>query len=204
MTAEAELERVSEITQQTLRFYRQSTSPTFTNVAEVLDSVVKLYQGRINSAGVVVERRFRGEPEVFGFGGELRQVFANFVGNALDAMPVGGRLVLSVRTGCGQRPDGSWGEGVRISVADTGTGMSEETLRKAFEAFFTTKQVTGTGLGLWLSEEIIHKHGGSVRVKSRTGNGSGTCFVVFFPEVGLDRAEASVAFESVTRPVLLN
>jgi len=204
ITAEAELERVSEITQQTLRFYRQSTSPGFTKVAEVLDSVVKLYQGRINSAGVVVERRFRGEPEVFGFGGELRQVFANFVGNALDAMPSGGRLVLRVRAGCGRRPDGVWSEGVRISVTDTGTGMSAETLRKAFEAFFTTKQVTGTGLGLWLSEEIIRKHSGCVRVKSRTGRESGTCFVVFFPEVGLERAEAPMEFDSVARPVLLN
>jgi len=72
-------------------------------------------------------------------------------------------------------------------VEDTGTGMSEETLRKAFEAFFTTKQVTGTGLGLWLSEEIIRKHGGSVQVKSRTGSRSGTCFVVFFPEGGVTK-----------------
>jgi signal transduction histidine kinase/HAMP domain-containing protein len=184
--AEAELERVSEITQQTLRFYRQSTSPTFTRVADVLDSVVKLYQSRINSVGVVVERRFRGEPEVFGFGGELRQVFANLVGNALDAMQSGGKLLLRVREGCGLWPDGTWGEGVRILVADTGTGMSAETLRKAFEAFFTTKQVTGTGLGLWLSEEIIRKHSGSVWVKSRTGSRSGTCFAVFF-RVGVGR-----------------
>ncbi len=204
MMAEAELERVSEITQQTLRFYRQSTSPTDAKMAEVLDSVVKLYQSRINSVGIVVERRFRGEPEVFGFGGELRQVFANFVVNALDAMPVGGRLVLRVRSGHGRAADGSWSKGVRITVSDTGTGMSEETLRKAFEAFFTTKQVTGTGLGLWLSEEIIRKHGGSVRVKSRTGSRSGTCFVVFFPDVGFNRADAEAAFDTATRPVLLN
>jgi PAS domain S-box-containing protein len=205
LTAEAELERVSEITQQTLRFYRQSTSPSFTKVAEVLDSVVKLYQSRINALGVVVERGFRGDPEVFGFGGELRQVFANFVGNALDAMTGGGgRLVLRVRYGCGRRMDGAWANGVRILVADTGSGMSQETLRKAFEAFFTTKQVTGTGLGLWLSDEIVRKHGGSIRVKSRAGRHSGTCFVVFFPDVGLDHAEAMVGSMSTGRPVLLN
>ena len=188
-TAQAELERVAEITQQTLRFYRQSTSPSETKVADMLDSVVKLYQSRINAAHVVVQRRFRGQPEVFGFSGELRQVFANFIGNALDAMPRGGQLILRARVGSGRESNGDFSSGVRISVTDTGTGMSAETLKRAFEAFFTTKHATGTGLGLWLSEEIIRKHSGSVRVKSRTGAKSGTMFVVFFPDRGAGKSE---------------
>ena len=183
-TAQEELERVSEITQQMLRFHRQSTSPRPTNLEEVLDSVVKLYQSRIAAARVSVVKRFRGDSHVFGFNGELRQVFANLIGNALDALSPGGCLLLRARRGFGRRSDGAWCAGVRISVTDTGTGMHPETLRRVFEAFFTTKQATGTGLGLWVSEEIVRKHAGTVRVRSRFG--SGTSFLVFFPDHGLD------------------
>jgi signal transduction histidine kinase len=190
-TAQEELARVSEITQQMLRFHRQSTSPQPTHLVELLESVLKLYQSRIHAANVVVVTRFREKPVVFGFNGEIRQVFANLVGNALDAMSLdknvkGGRLFLTVRRGCGRTTDGSWKAGVRICVTDTGTGMSAETLRRVFEAFFTTKQATGTGLGLWVSDEIVRKHAGTLRLRSRQG--SGTTFAVFFPEDGLDAA----------------
>lgn len=181
--AEAELARVSEITQQTLRFYRQSTLPSRVNVVDVLNSIVTLYQPRATSAAITVVKKFRGEPEVFGFGGELRQLFANLIGNALDAMQRGGRLRVSVHDGHGRRSDGTWSDGVRVSVSDTGIGMSEETQRRIFEAFFTTKEATGTGLGLWVSEEIVRKHGGTVRVKSRQGEHSGTIFMMFLPRV---------------------
>ena len=77
-------------------------------------------------------------------------------------------------------------------VADTGCGMSAATQHRVFEAFFTTKSATGTGLGLWVSEEIIRKHSGSVRVKSRTGVGSGTFFLLFFPDSGLRVEEAGI------------
>jgi PAS domain S-box-containing protein len=183
--AQAELARVSEITQQTLRFYRQSTHPTRTNVAEVLDSVIALYHSRIVAAHVTVLRKFRGAPEVFGFSGELRQLFANLIGNALDAMPNGGRLFLSVRHGNGRSADGRWSRGVRVSVSDTGIGMSAETRRRIFEAFFTTKEVTGTGLGLWVSDEIIRKHKATVNVKSRHLGSTGTSFMLFFPDAAL-------------------
>ena len=194
--AQAELARVSEITQQTLRFYRQSSSAGPANLAEVLDSLLTLYRSRLAASRVTVERRFRGEPQVWGFGGELRQLFANLMGNAVDAMPQGGELVLSVRRGCGRRLDGAWSEGVRVSVTDTGMGMAEATRRRIFEAFFTTKQATGTGLGLWISAEIIAKHGGTVRVRSREG--CGTSFMMFFPDraEGVEETEAEMA-ESV-------
>jgi PAS domain S-box-containing protein len=188
-TAQEELARVSEITQQMLRFHRQSTSPRPTNLADVLDSVVKLYQSRITAAHVAIVQRFRGDATVFGLNGELRQVFANLVGNALDALSPGGRLLLRSRRGHGRGANGTWCEGVRISVADTGTGMSAETLRHLFEAFFTTKQATGTGLGLWVSEEIVRKHAGRIHIRSRTG--AGTAFLLFFPDHGLTQAQAS-------------
>jgi signal transduction histidine kinase len=184
-TAQDELARVSEITQQTLRFYRQSTSPLRTDIAELIRSVVKLYQPRFSRANVSVVWKVRGEPRVFGYNGELRQVFANLIGNALDAMPDGGVLTLSIRRACGRLPDGSWHQGTRAFVSDNGCGMSATSQQKLFEPFFTTKQATGTGLGLWLSREIVSKHGGTVKVRSRQGRDHGTTFAFFFPDGGL-------------------
>jgi signal transduction histidine kinase len=194
LMAQEELQRVSEITQQTLRFYRQPTSPARTNLTEVLESVLKLYLSRITASRITLSRKFRGESEVFGFSGELRQVFANLIANALDAMPHGGELMLSILRRTGRRADGIWASGVHVCVTDTGIGMSADTLRRVFEPFFTTKPATGTGLGLWVSEEIVRKHCGTMRVRSRTAapNGtqneirSGTSFMIFLPDCGVN------------------
>ena len=156
--AEHEARRISEITQQTLRFYRQPTQPARANVGELLDSVLSLYQGRLKSSNIQVERKFDPSVDLFCFAGELRQVFANLIGNAIDASSEGGRLMVRAR------PSRNWNNpeqtGIRFTVADTGTGMEPAVLERIFEAFFTTKSVTGTGLGLWVSQEIIVKHGG--------------------------------------------
>ncbi len=184
-SAQSELARVSEITQQMLRFHRQSTFPGSISVTDVLTSVVSLYQSRLHTVGVTVTNRFRGDPEVFGYGGELRQVLANLIGNAIDAMPSGGQLLLRASRGCGRDLAGTWCEGVRVSVTDTGTGMDDATAEKIFEPFFTTKPVIGTGLGLWVSLEILRKHGATVRVRSRQTTKSGTTFMLFFPDNAL-------------------
>jgi signal transduction histidine kinase len=175
--AQHELARVSEITQQMLRFYRQSTLPSLSNVCELLESVLTLHQGRVTSLHVEVVRQYMPNVKLLCFAGELRQLFANLIGNALDAMaPGGGRLLLRVRY--------AGTTGVRITVADSGSGMSPEVLRHIFEPFFTTKEAIGTGLGLWVSAEIVSKHNGKMRVRSRVrgedGKG-GTVFMVFFP-----------------------
>jgi len=175
--AQLELARVSEITQQMLRFYRQSTLPSLSNISELLESVLTLHQGRVTSLHVEVVRRYMPDVKLLCFAGELRQMFANLIGNALDAMvPGGGRLLLRVRY--------AGMTGVRITVADTGSGMSPGVLRRIFEPFFTTKEAIGTGLGLWVSAEIVSKHNGKMRVRSRArgddGKG-GTVFTVFFP-----------------------
>jgi signal transduction histidine kinase len=180
-TAQSELARVSEITQQTLRFYRQSTSPARVNASELMDSVIRLYQPRLQRAGVVVRRKYLEVEPVAAYGGELRQVFANLMGNALDAMPHGGDIVVSTREGCGRAADGSWSRGVRITVSDSGCGMSALTLQRIFEPFFTTKEATGTGLGLWLSSEIVRKHGGVIRVRSAQTGRCGSTFSLFLP-----------------------
>ena len=181
--AEHESKRISEITQQTLRFYRQSTLPTRANMAELLGSVLTLYRGRLNTLNIQVERDFDPELDLFCFSGELRQVFANLVGNAIDATMSGGRLLVRARR------SHNWKEpdmhGIRFAVADTGTGMEPAVRDRVFEAFFTTKEVTGTGLGLWVSHEIIMKHRGLVHVRSRPsfeGQASGTVFEIFIPD----------------------
>ncbi len=182
-----EVARMSDIVQQTLRFHRQSTRQSLTNIGEILDSVVSLHRGRVLGLEVEVERRYRAEVELCCFAGEMRQLFANLIGNALDAMPAhGGRLKLAIRySRFWQHPSV---QGIRIVVADTGCGMSDATRRRIFEPFFTTKEATGTGLGLWVSAEIIQKHQGAVRIRSRVGlqtgqdpGRSGTVFMLFFP-----------------------
>ncbi|HSY71350.1 MAG TPA: ATP-binding protein [Alloacidobacterium sp.] len=197
--AQHEVARVSEIAQQTLRFYRQSTLPITANISELIDSVLTLHQGRVVSLQVEVERLYQPDVELFCFAGELRQLFANLIGNALDAMTPGpGRLVLSVRRSRSWRDPAI--EGVRISVFDTGCGMSDEVRSRIFEPFFTTKEATGTGLGLWVSAEVIRKHHGVVRIRSRAEedgaanhtNSSchGTGFMIFFPSVRAEQTPA--------------
>ncbi|HUN83954.1 MAG TPA: ATP-binding protein [Terracidiphilus sp.] len=181
--AEHEARRISEITQQTLRFYRQSTSPARTNMGELLDSVLSLFQVRLNTLGIRVERKYDPAMDLFCFAGEVRQVIANLVGNAIDATSGGGRLIIRARR------SRNWKDrrhkGVRITVADTGTGIERELRHRIFEAFFTTKEETGTGLGLWVSHEIILKHQGLVHLRSRDGASgcpTGTVFQIFFPD----------------------
>ena len=196
--AQFEVARVSEITQQTLRFYRQSTLPVMSRMFDLLDSVIALHLGRMNGLNIDLVRDYRAEADLFCFAGEMRQLLNNLVGNAVDAMPLGGRLCVGVRR------SRSWKdpemEGVRIFVADNGYGMDENVRRHIFEPFFTTKEVTGTGLGLWVSAEIIRKHSGTVAVRSRSineGKTSGTVFMLFFPE----KAVPAVATEPQNREV---
>ncbi len=182
--AQQELNRVTQIATQTLRFYRQSTRPVEMQISELLDTVVTLYEPRCRGFGIHVDRRYGSVPPVTGFDGEIRQVLANLVGNAVDAMNKGGgTLILKTR------PGRNWmtGErGVIVTVADTGYGMNRETQRRAFEAFYSTKGMTGTGLGLWVSQNILAKHSGIMRVRSRQAQpqghaASGTVFRLFLP-----------------------
>jgi len=181
--AEQEAQRMAEITQQTLRFYRQSTLPARAKMSELLDSVLSLSQSRLNALNIEVVREFDPELDLFCFAGELRQVFANLVSNAIDATSGGGRLLVRARhSRSWKAPEQT---GVRFTLADTGVGMEPAVRERIFEAFFTTKELTGTGLGLWVSHEIIVKHRGVVHARSRTaaqGRASGTVFQIFIPD----------------------
>jgi signal transduction histidine kinase len=179
--AQTELDMVSKITMQTLRFYRSSSRAQRSDVRDVIGSVLDLLDRRLRQQGIQVQRRFRETPLILAHDGEIRQVLANLVGNAIDALPSGGHILLRTAAAHDQ---GSGVAGVRITVADDGTGMDEATRARIFDAFFSTKGITGTGLGLWISQEIVLKHGGHLRVRSRKKTGSGcggTVFAMFLP-----------------------
>lgn len=126
-----------------------------------------MHHGHLLHSGVRVEERLRAQRPIFCFDGEIRQVLSNLIGNATDAMnPSGGRLLIRSREGCNHKPAR---KGVVITVADTGSGMSPHTMRKAFEAFYTTKGAAGTGLGLWISKKIIARHNGDLRLEAPSG-----------------------------------
>ena len=167
--AESELARVSEIASSTLRFYRDPVGVTSFDVADLAHSVVVLFQGRIALQQVQIERDLPRGIFVSGPQGELRQVCVNLIGNALDAMPSGGRLILRTREFVDHHAQRVC---VRLTIADTGHGMEPEILKRIFEAFYTTKGESGTGVGLWLSQEIMRKCGASIRVKSSPGRGT--------------------------------
>jgi PAS domain S-box-containing protein len=176
-TAEQELARVSHIATQTLRFYRQASNPACVPASELVNSVLSLFRGRLRQAGVRVVCRHSDDDQLQCFAGELRQVITNLVSNALDASRDG---TLYTRTRRVSHPQ--LGDAVRITVADTGHGIEERTRKHLFEPFYTTKGLTGTGLGLWVSKEIIDKHNGRLRLRSSTHpRHHGTVFHIYLP-----------------------
>jgi signal transduction histidine kinase len=179
--AMSELARVSEIVTQTLKFHRQQSKPDMVQITEIVESALALYQGRLMSAQIVIEKDFRECRPIFAMAGELRQLIVNLVGNAVDAMALsGGTLKLRI-TNTREHSNGSR-PGIRLTISDTGSGIDPEIKKKLFEPFISTKGDTGTGLGLWVSYGIVQKHGGKIQVKSsRISPATGTVFSIFLP-----------------------
>jgi signal transduction histidine kinase len=173
--ADRELQRLSHITARSLKFYRQRTAPTLSSIEDLLDSVLFFHETEMNMRGIQLERRYDPAPQVLCLAGEIQQVFTNLISNALEALDDGGRMIVSVR---GAR-DGKEREGVAITVADSGGGMSPSTLDQLFHPFITTKGEEGTGLGLWVSKGILDKHHSTINVRSKEG--LGTVFRIFIP-----------------------
>jgi PAS domain S-box-containing protein len=177
--AEQEVIRVARLAQQTLGFVRDTTSPASMDAAHVMDEVLALYSRKLEDKQIRVTRRYRGNAQLSGYSSEVRQLLTNLLVNAVDAMETSGSLQVRVRAG---RQWSSAQEGVRITLADNGSGIPPEGLRRIFEPFYTTKNDAGTGLGLWVSRGIVQKHGGSIRVRSQVrGPLRGTAFSIFLP-----------------------
>jgi len=180
--AEQEIGRLDSIAQQALGFVRETTAPEQLDPARLIDEVLQLYLRKLQQNHITIDKRTQENIEILGFPGELRQLFANLILNAMESMKDGGGR-LRLRVARTHEWSGEQRAGVRITVADTGNGIAPIALPHIFEPFFTTKKETGTGLGLWLAYGIVQKHSGWIRVASRTSSGStGTVFVVFLPE----------------------
>lgn len=173
--ASQEISRVSHITRTTLGFYRDTVAPGQVDIKALFDEILVLYERKLSSKKVTIERRFADSVKVYGNAGELRQVLSNLVANAIDALSNDGRLVVGATRSCVFER----GETITLTVADTGDGIAPSDVNRIFEAFYTTKESVGTGLGLWLSRQIVEKHGGAIRVRSRVG--TGTVFRVTLP-----------------------
>ena len=176
--ADQELRRVSAIANQTLRFHRQSTRPRSVTPNELFEPALRIYERRFQNAQIQVLLGRQTDHPLHCFESELQQVISNLIGNALDAMQHGGTLALRSRV-CTDVKQQRW---LVITVADTGTGMSAVTQQNLFKPFFTTKGINGTGLGLWLSLEIMERHGGQIRIRTSQGKRrSGTVVRLHLP-----------------------
>ena len=178
--AQRELERVAQISRQTLRFSRETTGPVRVRVDELAEEVLSLYGRRIMEKSVRVERQYACSEEAVVYPGEIRQVLSNLVANALEASSTRGRLRVRVRS------TRSWSDpgvrGVRISVGDNGCGIPIDVQRRLGEPFFTTKGQRGTGLGLWVTRSIIQRYGGEIQLRSSVdAQRHGTVFSIFLP-----------------------
>jgi len=175
--AEEELSRVSHITRQTLGFYRESKQPDEVDLPELVESVLNIYSNKFRTKNITIVRDFHDCPPIQGLSGELKQAVANLVSNAADAVPHSGTIC--VRIDC---HEDAKSKVVKVIVEDDGPGISPEHRDHIFEPFFTTKKDVGTGLGLWVTKEIIERHSGTVEVRSMNGTGpSGTAFSITLP-----------------------
>jgi PAS domain S-box-containing protein len=168
-----ELDRVGHITRSTLSFYRKVPGRTL-DLRTLLDEVVQLFQTRAAQERVAIVTDYSEAIRKIQYDPALRQVFANIIGNALEAMEVrGGRITVRARLR---------GDSVIVTVCDTGHGIERANLSAIFEPFFTTKGERGTGLGLWVTRGIIEEHGGKLQLRSKTsGRHHGTTFRITLP-----------------------
>jgi two-component system NtrC family sensor kinase len=179
-SAEAEVERVSRIARQILSFHRESASPVEVNLADLMQDVLALNNRAIVEKNLRVITKWNSDSVIHGFPAQLRQVFSNLVRNAIEAS--GNEMPMTIKiSGCKL-----WNplieRGARITISDRGIGIPSENLRRVFDAFFTTKELKGTGVGLWLSSTIVQEHRGRIQVRSNTHpEKSGTCISVLLP-----------------------
>ena len=178
--AQEQLQRVNRIANQSLRFYKDPTNPSFVSLGTEVQAATRFYKQSLRAKEIEVLIDDRSSEAMQGYVGELRQVLVNLLLNARDAAPQRG--VIRCRVVNQHHPlTGRWG--TRLTLLDRGMGITRGGLSRLFNPFFTTKGDAGTGLGLWTCRAIVEKHGGQIRVRSRTGGGSFTCFSVFFPHL---------------------
>ncbi len=179
--ASVELQRVSRITRQILSFNRESSAPVDIRISDIIEDVLALNNRALVEKGIQVEREWEASLLIQGFPAQLRQVFSNLVRNAIEASHPGGKI--RIRSSDSRKWHHGAEPAVRVSIADRGVGIPPENIGRVFDAFFTTKYLKGSGIGLWLSSTIIQEHGGRIRVRSSTEPArSGTCLSIVLPQ----------------------
>jgi signal transduction histidine kinase len=170
------LSRINHIAKQTLGFYRERSTAEAVDVVQTMEDLLAIFKPRFGAKSLQLFREYQNVRPLQAFTGELRQVVSNLITNAIDASKKGGRIIVRIYDSSDGRP------GVRIEVEDSGSGIAVRDQERIFEPFFTTKADIGTGLGLWVTRQIIEKHGGKIEFRTSTDEGhSGTCFSVFLP-----------------------
>jgi len=177
--ATSELDRVSRIATQTLRFARRTVAPTEINLEEIINGISLLFSGRLNQNRIVVTVRKRAVSSFRGYASEVMQLLTNLISNAIDAVGSDGKIIVAFQDG---RTWKTMTPCVIMSVADSGPGIPRQYQQKIWEPFFTTKAETGTGLGLWLVDETVRKNGGSIRMRTSSApDCHGTVFRISLP-----------------------
>ncbi|HYK36175.1 PAS domain S-box protein, partial [Alloacidobacterium sp.] len=177
-SADRELQRAAHIAQQALGFYRDTSQPVLLEVFRVVEDVLEIYQRKFEYKHLHVERQIESMLEICTWQGELKQVLSNLIANALDASKDGGRIIIRARA-CRNLKTGQ--PEIRFTIADNGIGVADEIRRKLFTPFFTTKKEVGTGLGLWITKELLEKRGGRIHLRSRESSPSGTMISFCLP-----------------------
>jgi two-component system, chemotaxis family, CheB/CheR fusion protein len=177
LTAEAEIARVSHIARQTLGYYRDLGAPVELFLHEVVEEVLRVYQSKLQTRGIRVEREYDKSRPITLRKGEVMQVFSNVISNAIDSMNFGGLLSIKIMSVPGTADDG-----LQVIIQDQGAGIGAENVARVFEPFFTTKGNLGTGIGLWVAKQLAEKQSGEISLTSNTSaEAHGTCVVIFLP-----------------------
>ena len=173
--AEKELARLGDITRLTLGFIRTSSARQRVQIAPIADDVLSIFRHRLESKGVSIERIYEPDVAIEIAPHELRQILTNLISNAADAMD-GGACRIAIQL------DQAVSGKVRVVVEDNGIGIDAATLTRIFEPFFTTKQDIGTGIGLWVTRELVESNGGRITAESGDlSDGVKTRFTIEFP-----------------------
>lgn len=189
--ADRELTRVAQIAQKTLGFYRDTSRNKWVSVNELVNDVMLIYERKLRYKQLRAEVAVAPELKVFAKVGELKQALSNLLANAIDASNQGGTIWIRAHASCNWI-DGA-ASGIRITVADDGTGMPPEVQKRIFVPFFTTKGSIGTGIGLWVTKSLIEQQGGYMRFRSCQGERSGTIMSFFLPVSNPQLNEAASA-----------
>lgn len=184
--ARRELSRAFDVSCETLALVREENAVPV-RITDILEDVLSAYGAKIDHKAVAIDRRYEFHEIIHADAGTVRQVFANIVLNALEALPnQSGKLTIHTRA-CHVGEEGNVRRakavrGVRILFVDNGPGIPQQNRRKVFEPLFSTKEGKGAGLGLWITQQLVRKQRGGLRFRSSDKpHTSGTCFSVFLP-----------------------